>query len=189
MSKSKRNQTAQNGATEANVKIEDRHILPVLLIQRTEEEVAKQYSDNALDRENEKIQLLNGVETSWKELKEAHLKLKRYISEKIRDWEPTFGEELYRQWRKLNGWNMNSKSRPMIFAAYTVRDIYGSLPKEIYETLEPINEFLYPGVRKYRYCRLVTEECHEQVREIIKSAIGFATSSNEWGTSLRILIA
>ena len=74
---------------------------------------------------------------------------------------------------------MDSKTRPMVFASYTVRDIYGSLPKEIYEALEPINEFVCPGIRKYRYCRLLTEECHNTVRDIIKSAIEFATSSKD----------
>jgi len=157
----------------------DRHILPELLIQRTEEETLKQFSDYNLDRENEKFQLLSGVETSWKELKDAHRKYKKFISDKLRDWEFTFPEELYRQWRRLNNWDMNSKSRPMIFAAYTVRDIYGSLPKEVYTTLDEINEYVYPGVRMFRYCQLLTEDCHAEVRRIIKSAIDIATTSKD----------
>ncbi len=161
------------------VKIDDRHTLPELLIQRTDEEALKQFSDYNLDRENEKFQLLSGVETSWKELKEAHLKYKQFINAKLREWEFTFPEELYRQWRRLNNWDMNSTSRPMIFAAYTVRDIYGSLPREIYSTLEEINEYVYPGIRMFRYCQLLTEECHREVRGIINSAVEIAKSSSD----------
>jgi P63C domain len=160
-------------------KVDDRQSLPSFLIRGADEEVLKQYSDYQLDRANEKFKLLSGVETSWKELFEAHLKFEKFINSKIREWEFTFPEELYRQWRRLNGWDMDSKIRPMIFAYYTVRDIYGSLPKEVYPTLEGINEYVYPGIRAYRYCQLVTEECHEDVREIIKSAIKFAESSKD----------
>jgi hypothetical protein len=127
----------------------------------------------------EKIELLNGSVTTWPELVEAHLKLKKFISNKLRSWEFTFPEEIYRQWRKLNGWDMNSKNRPMIFAFYTVRDVYGSLPREVYKTLDGINEFIYPGIRMYRYCQLVTEECHEDVRKIIKTIIGIAEKSKD----------
>jgi hypothetical protein len=165
--------------TNKPVKVDDRHILPSELIKGAEEEIKKQYSDYHLDRANEKFKLLNGNDTSWKELYEAHLKFKRFISDKRRDWELTFKEELYRQWRKLNGWNMDCKARPMVFAAYTVRDIYGSLAREIYTTLEPINSYIYPGIRKCRYFQLMTNELHDEVRNIIDRVIEIATESND----------
>lgn len=160
-------------------KIEDRHSLPSFLIQGADQEVLKQFSDYQLDKANEKFQLLSGEITSWKQLLDAHLKFKKFINSQLRAWEFTFPEELYRQWRKLNGWDMGAKTRPMIFAAYTVRDIYGSLPKEIYPTLEKLNEYVYPGIRAYRYFQLITKECHDKVREIISNAIKFAESSKD----------
>jgi hypothetical protein len=99
-------------------KVDDRYSLPSFLIQGAEDEVLKQYSDYQLDRAKEKIKLLGGAETSWKELYEAHLKFRNFINNKLRDWEPTFPENLYRQWRRLNGWDMDSKTRPMLFAYY-----------------------------------------------------------------------
>lgn len=140
---------------------------------------ADQISPVSKKIDKEEIHLIGGTVTTWKELLEAHLKFKRFISNKIRDWELTFPEEIYRQWRRLKGWDMDSKTRPMIFAYYTVRDIYGSLPREIYSTLDELNDYIYPGaaIRVYRYCQLVTKECHEEVRGIIKMAIKLATSS------------
>jgi hypothetical protein len=131
--------------------------------------------------DKDEVHFISGDVKTWKELQEAHLKFKKFISDKIRTWELTFPEEIYRQWRRLNGWNMDSKIRPMLFSYYTVRDIYGSLPREIYSTLDELNEYIYPGagVRIYRYCQLVTKECHEDVRSIIKKAIELATSSND----------
>ena len=131
--------------------------------------------------DNDEVHFMNGTVKTWKELQEAHLKFKKFINDKLRAWELTFPEELYRQWRKLKGWDMDSKSRPMIFAYYTVRDIYGSLPREIYSTLDELNDYIYPGaaIRVYRYCQLVTKECHEDVRSIIETAIKLATSSND----------
>lgn len=131
--------------------------------------------------DKDEIYFLSGKVTTWKELLEAHAKFKRIISNKVRGWQLTFPEEIYRQWRKLNGWDMDSKSRPMLFALYTVRDIYGSLPREIYSTLDGLNEYIYPGaaIRKYKYCQLLTKECHKEVRKIIENAIEFATSSKD----------
>lgn len=169
----------QMTATNKVGKVEDRYSLPSLLIKGAEEEVLKQFSDYQLDRANEKFQLLNRVETTWKELFEAHLKFKRFINAKRREWELTFPEELYRQWRKLNGWDVDSKIRPQIFAAYTVRDIYGSLPREIYPTLMEINEYIYPGIRMCRYFQLLTKECHDEVRKIISTVIKIATTSKD----------
>lgn len=127
------------------------------------------------------IETIGGHRVAWAELVEAHTKYNSYISEKVRDWQPTFPEELYRQWRRLNNWDMNSKSRPKIFAAYTVRDIYGSLPKEIYTTLDLLNEYIdiNAGIRMYRYCQLLTKECHDEVRDIIGTAVRLATSSKD----------
>lgn len=131
--------------------------------------------------DKDEIHFLGGTVTTWKELQEAHLKFKKIISNKVRGWELTFPEEIYRQWRKLNGWDMDSKSRPMIFAHYTVRDIYGSLPREIYSTLDSLNEYIYPGasIRKYKHCQLLTQGCHKEVRKIIETAIEFATDSKD----------
>ncbi len=160
-------------------KIDDRHELPSLLIKGADEEIKKQYSDYQLDRANEKFKLLSGLQTSWKELYDAHLKFKNYINSKLREWELTFPEELYRQWRRLNGWDMDSNIRPMIFASYTIRDIYGSLPREIFSTLEVLNAYIYPGIRPYRYFQLLTPERHEMVKVIIDDAVKFATESKD----------
>jgi hypothetical protein len=131
--------------------------------------------------DRDEIHFIGGTVKTWQELLDAHSKFKKYISDKVRDWELTFPEEIYRQWRKLNGWDMDSKSRPMIFAYYTVRDIYGSLPREIYSTLDELNEYIYPGasIRVYKYCQLLTKGCHKEVRKIIEAAIEFATSSKD----------
>ena len=131
--------------------------------------------------DKDEIHFIGGTVMTWKELLEAHFKFKKFISDKIRSREFTFREEIYRQWRRLKGWDMDSKSRPMLFAYYTVRDIYGSLPREIYSTLEQLNDYIYPGagIRVYRYCQLLTKECHDEVRSIIETAIKLATSSND----------
>ena len=68
-------------------KIDDRHLLPGLLIQGANDEILKQYSDYQLDRANEKFFLLKGVETSWQKLVEAHLKYKKFITDKLRGWD------------------------------------------------------------------------------------------------------
>lgn len=47
--------------------------------------------------DKDEIHLLGGTVTTWKELLEAHAKFKRIISDKIRSWQLTFPEEIYRQ--------------------------------------------------------------------------------------------
>lgn len=169
-------------ATGSNVKIDDRHILPNLLIQRTEEETLKQYSDYLLDRENEKFQLLNGVETSWKELREAHFKFMRFIAEIKRGYEKTFPPEIYSEWRRLNGWDKNpfqKHHKPIIFALYTILFIYGRFPKEILPTLEDLNKYIYPGIRLYKHFELLTDEGYKDIETFIQDVIKITRTCND----------
>ena len=142
---------------------------------------ADQISPVSKKIDKEEIHFLGGKVKTWQELIDAHLKFKKFISNKVRDWQLTFPEEIYRQWRRLNGWDMDSNVRPMLFAYYTKRDIYGSLPREVYSNLDVLNKYIYPGAgtRIYRHCQLLTKGCHKDVREIIKTAIRYAASSKD----------
>jgi hypothetical protein len=135
-----------------------------------------------IDKELEKFQLLSGVETSWKELREAHFKYMRFIAAKKRDYAKTFPPEIYSEWRRLNGWDKKphqKHQKPFIFSVYTVLFVYGRFPKEILPTLEDLNKFIYPGIRLYKHFELLTDEGYEDVKSFIQDVIKVAGTCSD----------
>jgi hypothetical protein len=152
------------------------------IFDKTEFPVINKFSDANLDRENEKFQLLSGEVTSWKKLREAHYKFKRYIAAKKRDYEKTFPDELYEHWRRLNGWDKDpyqSHHKPPIFGRYTKLFIYGRLPREILPALEDLNDYIYPGVRLYKHFELITDQTYEDIKGFINNCSQVAKKCND----------
>lgn len=155
-------------------KIDDRYSLPSLLIQQTEQEVLKEYSDFKLDRENEKLRLLGGFEGTWKELKAAHDKYQDFIAANKRTYSKTFPEEIYSEWRRLRSWDKkpyNKGHKPKIFAYYTDLFVYGRLPREILPTLENLNGYIFPGIRRYKHFEFLTDKSYSDVKGFIDDVI------------------
>lgn len=152
------------------------------IFKQTEFPVNNKFSDEYLDRENEKLQLLNGTVTTWKALREAHYKFKRYIAAKKRDWEKTFPDDLYDHWRRLNGWDKDpymKHHKPPIFGRYTKLFVYGRLPREILPTLEGLNDYIYPGIRLFRHFELVTNRTYSDIKGFIANVIEVAEKCND----------
>lgn len=97
----------------------DREQLKQLVFRLTEDKVEKQFSDRQLDREHEKIQLLNG---GWVSLYEVQELIARTIAGHAQPYEVTFPPEFYRQIYRLTGRAIPEggiTEKPHIIALYT----------------------------------------------------------------------
>jgi hypothetical protein len=160
---------------------EQQHEEMQLILHQVEIPVIEKFSNESLDRANE-IKFLSGEVFTWKELVEAHFKYKRFIAAKKRDYEKTFPDEIYDQWRRLNGWNNKPHEKhhkPPIFGRYTKLFVYGRLPREILPTLEGLNNYIYPGIRLYKHFELVTDETYADIKGFIRDVISLAKMCND----------
>lgn len=165
-------------------KIAEDEQLRLSLLNRSEELIVNKFSDQSLDRANEKFSLLSGVQTSWKELLEAHAKYTDFIASKKREHEKTFPDKLYMEWRRLNGWDKSPYAKhhkPPIFGTYTKLFVYGRLPKEILPVLEELNDYIYPGsgIRHFKHFELVSDKTYEDIKVFISEIIKVTENCND----------
>ena len=77
-------------------------------------------------------------------LDELQFKLKLYLEEKMREWEPTFPDELWQQFARLTNWNKPTHIRPKYWGKLVMELIYGYLDADVAQWLrenapEPIH--------------------------------------------------
>lgn len=63
-------------------------------------------------------------------------KLKLYLEEEMRKWEPTFPDELWKEFGRLTNWKGNLHSRPKYWGKLVMELIYGYLDPDVAEWLK-----------------------------------------------------
>jgi hypothetical protein len=177
--KGKKNITVQKSESDKSVKIEERNELKQLLIQLAEEKVESKFSDPQLDRENEKIRLLNGTEISLKEIRLNQ----SFISNTLSEYMVTFPSEFYRQINRLHGWNISETrlhKKPPIVGRYTKEIIYGRFHKDVINILQSLNPYIGFGVRPHKHFQWLTPEGKKRLEEYLKQSIELMKNCSNW---------
>jgi P63C domain len=68
-------------------------------------------------------------------LDELQFKLKLYLEEKMRDWEPTFPDALWQEFARLTNWKKPTHIRPKFWGKLVMELIYGYLDADVAEWL------------------------------------------------------
>jgi hypothetical protein len=68
-------------------------------------------------------------------LDELQFKLKLYLEEKMREWEPTFPDELWQQFARLTNWTKPTHVRPKYWGKLVMELIYGYLDADVAQWL------------------------------------------------------
>jgi hypothetical protein len=155
---------------------ETRQELKQLILELTEQRIEEKFSDKILDRENEKIRLISGVEISISEFK-------IFIAESTQVYSKKFPKEFYREINRLNNWNIPESElylKPPIVGRYTNEIIYGRYPKEILPTLQIINPYVRMGLRAVKHFQWLTQDGQKQLEIFIQEAIIAMKESNDW---------
>lgn len=158
---------------------EKRQELQQLFIKLADEKANEQFSDYKLDRENQKIELLNGKSITLREVREFSELLAKQMSE----YKPLFCQEFYREINRLNGWPIPSGGihhKPRIVGRYTKEIIYGRFPKELIAVLQTLNPYVYFGVRKHKHFQFLNEEGKNFVEHYIREAIELMKQAETW---------
>ena len=68
-------------------------------------------------------------------LDDLQFKLKLYLEEKMREWEPTFPDELWQQFARLTNWTKPTHIRPKYWGKLVMELIYGYLDSDVAQWL------------------------------------------------------
>lgn len=171
---------AESGVDKGQVlKTENRQQLQQLLIQLADEKADAKFTDFNLDRENEKIKLLNGSEITLREIRE----MQTVISKALNEYKPTFQQEFYKEINRLNGWLIPDErlhQKPPIVGRYTNEVIYARFSKEVLPVLQHLNPYTVHGIRLNKHHQWLTPEGKIQLEGFIGDAIRVMKTSSTW---------
>ena len=154
---------------------ETRQELQQMILDLTEKKATERFSDENLDRENEKIKLLNGSEVSISSIKE-------FISKTLSPHRTLFPLEFYQEVYRLNQWELDPKDyvKPPVVGKWTNELIYSRFPKEILQKLQALNPYIKKGVRQNKHFQWLNDEGKELVSEYINDAIRIMKKCSDW---------
>lgn len=142
---------------------EDKKQLKQFILDLTEQKIEAKFSDNNLDRENEKYQLLSGAEFSIKEVKS-------YIQSKARPYSPMFLISFWREMFRIFGWPENEVSvyHKRREAAIFIREvIYGRFDKGVLLSLHVLNPYTGFIRRNYKHFQFLTDDGIKKLEIVI----------------------
>jgi len=146
---------------------EERESLQLLLIQGTEDLIVDKGSDKYLDRLNEKVKLISGVEISLNEIR-------RVITANLQSHPSQFVLDFYIEIYRLMGWKDRDPSsyiKPKEVADITNEVIYGRFSKDILPTLQQMNYYVGFCVRAHRHYQFLNKDGIAQLSTYIDQAI------------------
>ncbi|MEQ9100291.1 MAG: P63C domain-containing protein [Imperialibacter sp.] len=174
----------ENGAPKGtNVKtqgtdhlVEDREALQKQLIFSADQKVLSQGSDEVLDRENLKIQLIGGAIIDLDRLE--------VVCKELGEYERRFVGEYYEQIFRLNNWkfteNQPIAQKPNIVGKWTKEIIYSRFGKEVLPALELLNPYERIGIRRFKHHQYLNEEGLIKLNRFIQEAIDVMKICNDW---------
>ncbi|MBL7951307.1 MAG: hypothetical protein JNM62_06260 [Flavobacteriales bacterium] len=159
---------------------EERDALKQLLLKLPEERVGRGLSDEKLDRENAKIQLLD---QTWTTPYEQRQRVDRFVAEMVQPWEKAYPQVYYTEIYRLNGWAIPEgmiSEKPSIVAQWTNEIIYMRFPPEVFGALRERNPLLAYWLRGHKHHQWLTAEGRVQLLRFIQDAIDGMKECATW---------
>jgi hypothetical protein len=154
---------------------EERENLQLLLIQGAENLINDKFSDKFLDKQNEKIKLISGVEISLKRARE----ILTFIAQ---NHPSQFDLDFYISVFRI----MNLEGDPSHYfkdrkvADFTNEVIYGRFDKEILPTLQRMNNYVGYCIRAKHHYQFLNDEGILKLQEYIQEAKDVMNSSTSY---------
>jgi len=145
---------------------EERENLQLLLIQGAENLIQDKFSDKYLDRQNEKIKLISGVEISLKKAREILISI---AQNHPTQFDLVFYTEVFKI-LNLDG-DPSNYFKPREVADFTNEIIYGRFDKNILPTLQRMNNFVGYCVRARKHYHFFNEDGIRNLQIYINQAI------------------
>lgn len=146
------------------------------LLFRTESLIEDKGSDESLDLQNEKIKLISGREITISGIK-------KYVNDLKRPYEPTFPQEFFNEYFRLNGLPIEEAQKfrkPREVALAINEIIYGRFPREVLPIIQYRNPFITRVMRGHKNFEFLTDEAYEMLLGFIGDAIRVMKTSQSW---------
>ncbi len=153
-------------------------LLKRFILDQTEAKVIRKFSDEKLDQELEKRQLINTTLNDLWRIKEFDGKLLKVPSE----YKAIFNQEFYKEIYRLNGWKFEGviAQKPWKVGKYTNEIIYYRFSHEVLPFLRIVNPFIIPGRRKFKHHQYLTPGARIELARFISQAVETMKECSGW---------
>lgn len=157
----------------------NKEFLKKFILTQTESKVVNRYSDENLDKEIEKRQLLEVISDYW-QIKS----IGSNVLKKPANYEIIYPQEYYKEIYRLCGWPIPKKisTKPWIVGKYTNEIIYYRFSNEVLPFLRIVNPYRIPGKRKYKHHQYLTKGGRIKLSQFIEEAIEEMKKHADWNS-------
>jgi len=156
--------------------VNDRETLQRELIFSADQKILRQGSDEALDKENLKIQLLGGEILDLERL--------QVVCKELGEYQPRFVSDYYQQIFRLNGWQVNEgepiAQKPNIVGKWTKEIIYSRFGKDVLPALELLNPYERIGLRRFKHHQYLNDTGLVKLNQFISESIAVMRECSDW---------
>lgn len=146
------------------------------IFEQTEGKVDQKFTDENLDRENLKVQLLSGAVIDLEEL--------GLINKKPSIYTPRFPNDYYLEMYRLNKWSTPEdgvfSQKRSICGTWTNEIIYGRFGKQVLPTLQHLNPIDRIGLRMVKHHQHLNEKGLEKLEMFISESVELMKESSTW---------
>ncbi len=157
----------------------DRHELPGLLIQRTDERDKNKYTDEQLDRKNQIVELMNGRTIDLTAIQQI-------VKDAAGDYVPMFHTKkpFFKLMYELNGWTKldpNNFIKPTCVSLWIKKYIYARFGADVLPSLlKKENPIIGGYIRKYKLFQFFDERGLIMLETVIDQMISVMKKSKNW---------
>lgn len=157
----------------------NKDFLKQFIFDQTESKIVNKFSDENLDKEIEKRQLLEVISDYW-QIKSIGSNVLQKPSEYVKIFPQDYYKEIYR----LRNWKVpeSISSKPWIVGRYTNEIIYFRFSHEVLPFLRIINPYKLPGKRQHKHHQYLTEGARIKLSQFIEEAIEEMKKHDDWNS-------
>jgi hypothetical protein len=155
----------------------NKKFLKAFLIDEADSKINNKFSDENLDKELEKKQLLEIVSDYWQ-----IDSIKNNVLSNPSDYKKVFPQEYYRQIYRLNGWAVPKtiSNKPWVVGKFTNEIIYYRFSSEVLPFLRILNPYKIIGKRTYKHHQYLTKGGRILLSRFIEEAITEMEKHSDW---------
>jgi len=155
----------------------NKEFLKDFILHQTESLVSNKYSDESLDKELEKRQILKTITDFWK-IESININV---LNEPL-EYEKIFTQDFYKEIYRLHNWQIPDiiSNKPWVVGRFTNEIIYFRFSQEVLPFLRILNPCVLPGIRIYKHHQYLTRGARIKLEQFINEATEEMKNYENW---------